>query len=231
MYKGLYENTVGRFTRWLSNNESTPEDVIIQQAQRAYSELIFHKAWYEFDFWPWVEKIWSEPDFFSKNFSRKIERKIFFTLEFGFKTIYAKLIELGAKTAYEQGDSLIYLTVTNPDGKNISVPDKVKILESHNDHYLISVPRWGGFTETVPKLADMGYKFEDISGNNEIVVTFVLNKLQPFESQYSNLLFESIFVSKPDVKRVVTLTRVKDLKELLLESRAKNYKVEHIYDY
>jgi FAD/FMN-containing dehydrogenase len=231
MYKGIYENVIGRFTRWLAGNQDTPEDLIIRQAQRAYSELIYDKAWYEFDFWPWVQKIWSEPVFLGPNIIRKLERKLFFSLEYGFKTIYAKLIELGAKTAYKQSDGLIYLTVSNrnPDLKNI--PEQVEILEKHNKRYLISVPRWGGFTEVIPKLANQNFDFDDISGNNEIVVTYNIEKAKPFSSNYSSTLFESSFVSNPKIKRLAVLTKVKDLKNLILESQAKGYKIEHIFDY
>ncbi len=64
MYKGAYENTVGRFTRWTANTV-TPEENIIKDAHRAYSELIFHEAWYEFDFAYWLKKVWVEPKLFT----------------------------------------------------------------------------------------------------------------------------------------------------------------------
>jgi FAD/FMN-containing dehydrogenase len=229
-YKGLYENTLGRATRWLANGEDTPEDKIIQQAQRAYSKLIFDKAWYEFEFWPWVEKIWREPEFWGANFPRKLERKISFSLEYGFKTLYAKLIEYGAKSTYEQSNGLIYLSVSaaaNP----AEISEDISVLAREGDDYLISVPRWGRFSELLPMLARAGVRFNDISGNRRIVVAFVIDADQAFESTHAEQLFTSRIVSRPELKRIVSAVEVSALSELIAEAEAGQYRIEHIYDY
>ena len=110
LFKSLYENTIGRLTRWLADDEDTDEDRVIQFASRAYSDLIFDKAWYEFDFLSWVGRMWREPALIGPNMIRKYERKLFFTLEFGIKALYAKLIGFGAQTAYAPSEERIYLT-------------------------------------------------------------------------------------------------------------------------
>jgi FAD/FMN-containing dehydrogenase len=97
--KMLYENTVGRVFSWFSNGTPSDDEKVIFQAQRAYSDFIYDKAWYEFKFLPWVTKVWTVSNSAESNWFRKVERKLFFTTEFIFKAGYAKLIEWGAKAS------------------------------------------------------------------------------------------------------------------------------------
>jgi len=176
MVKGLYENTIGRFTRWTASAD-TPEDILIQQAHTAYAELIFTEAWYKFPFYSWAKKIWSEPDFFGKNFIRKLERKISFTAEFVFKALYAKLIGFGAQTAYEQSDGLVTMQVKMDARLISSIDPRIKLLKDFgNNNLVVTLPRWGGFTAIIPKLAEAKIKFVNISGNDDILVTVITNK-------------------------------------------------------
>ena len=54
--KMLYENIFGRIFSWFSNGTLSDEEKTIVAAQRAYSDFIYDKAWYEFKFMPWVKK-------------------------------------------------------------------------------------------------------------------------------------------------------------------------------
>ena len=231
MWKAFYENTIGRLTRWAAGGVDTQEDKLIAQAHRAYSNLIFDKAWYEFDFAHWIKRMWNETSFSGDGVLRKIERKLFFTLEYGFKTVYAKLIKFGAQSTYEQGDGLIYMTAQQANSNNPYLTESTKVIAKHDDKYLLSVPRWGEFSKSIPKLAEYGYDFENISGNQLITATLVLNSSQKFKSNYAKKLFSSKLVSNPNKKRVAVLTEVQDLKEFLLEMIEQGQVVEHIYDY
>lgn len=125
MVKGLYENTIGRFTCWTASAD-TPEDILIQKVHAAYAQLIFAEAWYKFPFYSWAKKIWSEPDFFGKNFIRKLERKTSFTANFIFKALYAKLIGCGAQTAYELSDGLVTMQVNMNANLIPSIDPRIK---------------------------------------------------------------------------------------------------------
>ncbi|GLX78274.1 hypothetical protein tinsulaeT_16140 [Thalassotalea insulae] len=230
MYKGAYENTIGRFTHWTAD-AVTAEENIIRDAHSAYSELIFHQAWYEFDFAYWLKKIWTEPEFFQDNFIRKLERKLFFTLEFGFKELYSGVIKFAAKSAYDESDGKIYLTLHSD--KNLE-PEQVfpgEILANHDKEYLLSVPRWGGFTSIMPKLAALDVAFTDVSGNYKIAVSFITDKNSPFKPSYGKYLFDSQVVSSQKQKRIIYMVKVSDLAALLNEMRLNDHQIEHIYDY
>lgn len=232
MYKSLYENTIGSFTRWTANNEDTEEDKIIIRAQRGYSDLIFNEAWYKYNFGEWVNKIWKDTDFFGPNFIRKTERKLFFTAEFGFKSLYAKLIGFGAQTAYEPSDGKVYLTAIIPEGVLSELPDTVRVLhEGEEGLTILSLPRWGGFTETVPVLVAMGIQFKDISGNANITVSIIKDVESNADYKMAIPLFESEFVSDANFTRNVYLVNVTLIDEFLIEVKNRNHKIEHIYDF
>ncbi|WP_229838111.1 FAD-binding protein [Cellvibrio zantedeschiae] len=226
MYKGLYEKTIGTFTAWTAGGELTPEDKIITQAQLAYSKLIYDEAWYKFDFFPWIKKIWADTDFFGKNFIRKLERKLFFSLEFAIKTGYAKIIGYAATSSYEQSDGFIYMTAKGAG----DVQSPAKILEQKGDAYLLAVPRWGVFTAVLPDLVEQGFIFQDISGNTRIVLSYIgsgdTNGLKD-----AKLLFASPLVSNPQQQRVYVYAAVSNLKHAMQELKAKGFSLEHIYDY
>lgn len=225
LIKSLYENTIGRFTAFTMNDKGTEEDKIIKQAHRAYSDLIYHKAWYEFDFAFWLGQIWSKPDFFGSNMIRKFERKIFFSLEFLVKTLYAKLIEFGAKTAYEESDNFIYAITTDSE----EFPNEVKVIAQDNDLALIAIPRWGPFSILVPKMIDKGIRFQEISGNDEIVITGLFkNKLS--DELTTIKLFSSRVVSDEKLKRYAFLVPITKLHEYIKFIKESG-ELEHIFDY
>jgi hypothetical protein len=55
LLKGAYEGSIGRLTRWAADDEETAEDRVYANAQDAYAQFIFNKAWYEFDFTCWID--------------------------------------------------------------------------------------------------------------------------------------------------------------------------------
>jgi FAD/FMN-containing dehydrogenase len=231
MYKSLYENTLGRFTRWTASGENTQEDQIIMQAQRAYSDLIFHEAWYVFDFKQWVYRIWAEPDFFADNFIRKLERKLFFTAEFGFKAFYAKLIGAASQAAYDHDNGLIYLLASIPEGMQAQLPSTVNIVSEDGELFLLSIPKWGVFTETLPQLVKNGIGIEEISGNRKIAVTYISPKDQELAFNNAEKLFDSKIVSKSEFLRHAVMLNVNDIGPFIQSLESNNFALEHIYDY
>jgi FAD/FMN-containing dehydrogenase len=230
MYKGLYEKSIGAFTAWAANGELTPEDKIIAQAQLAYSKLIYDEAWYKFYFFPWVKKIWSDTDFFGKNFTRKLERKLFFSAEFTIKTGYAKLIGYAAKSSYEQSDGFIYMTAKRSVESTGDIHLPAKKLEQKGESYLLAVPRWGLFTKTLSELVQQGFEFQDISGNTRIVLSYIgSGKLDTLRD--AKLLFASPLVSNKQQERVYIYSAVNNLKNAMQEMQMKGFSLEHIYDY
>ena len=229
--KSAYENTIGRFTRWTASAD-TPEDLLIQQAHRAYGKLIYTEAWYKFPFWDYTARIWSDTPFFGKNFIRKLERKLMFTLEFGFKAAYAKLIGFGSQTAFEASDGLVTMHIVADAASLAEVDPRITLLRDFGDGDLVvTLPRWGGFTEIVPKLAAAGAQFVEISGNDEIVITGVRPQDSNREPDKARTLFDSMVISPAYMQRSVYLVRVTDLSDALNSLERNNIELEHVFDF
>ncbi len=229
LIKGAYETTIGRFSRWTAGGEDTAEDRVIQRAHQAYGEFIFGEPWYEFDFGSWLGTFWTEADFFGENFIRKLERRVFFTLEYGGKAGYAKLIKFAAKATYGEKDDHVYLTVVVPDGA-AEIPG-VEAIQTDGHSRLVSILRWGPFTEAAVKLAAAGFDFVDVSGNRQIAVSLVGKAGEAPPAVGAAELFESRVLSSEELQRHVLLVEVRRLGEFLRELTASNMRLEHIYDY
>jgi hypothetical protein len=229
--KGAYENTIGRLTRWTAS-EDTPEDLIIQEAHRAYGELIYYEPWYVFPFADYAGRMWTDTPFFGRNFIRKVERKLMATAEFGFKAVYAKLIGFGAQTAYEASDGLVTMHVVADAAGLRAIDSRISILRDFGDGDLIvTVPRWGGFTEIMPRLAAAGVQFVEISGNDEIVITIVESQDSDASPANARLLFNSIVISPPGSKRSVYVVRIEQLNEALNSLERDDIRLEHVFDF
>ena len=229
--KGVYENTIGRLTRWTASAD-TEEDLLIQRAHRAYSDLIHYEPWYVFPFSDYASRVWSEPSFFGKNFIRKIERKLSFSMEFWFKALYAKVIGYGAQTAYEASDGLVTMHVVADPERLRNIDPRITVLRDFGEgDVVITVPRWGGFTEIVPKLAAADVRFVEISGNDEIVITALAAMDNESTPDNAHLLFGSMVISPTNRKRSVYVARIEDLHVVLNSMDRKNIDLEHVFDF
>ena len=170
--------------------------------------------------------------FFGANFIRKLERKLMFTMEFGFKAFYAKLIGFGAQTAYEASDGLVTMHIIADAGSLEDVDPRITLLRDFGEGDLVvTLPRWGGFTEIVPKLAAAGAQFVEISGNDEIVITVVEPQDGSGVADKAKILFNSMVISPANKKRSVYLVRVEDLSDALNSLERNNIELEHVFDF
>jgi hypothetical protein len=227
--KMLYENTVGRFFSWFSNGTPSDEEKTIIAAQRAYSDFIYDKAWYEFKFMPWVKNVWRVSNNAESNWFRKMERTLFFTLEFTFKASYAKLIEWAAQASYEEPVTDIYLLITAADTLQTS-PD-LKVIHEQNGKKIISITRWGIFTKKILEIADKNIDIVEIGGNDEIVISALADKNQTNIFTSDQLLYTSNVVSNKDRERRVYLLPVSRLLPFVKQAKEKGVEIEHIFDY
>jgi hypothetical protein len=228
--KGSYETTLGRFTRWTAGGEDTEEDRLIQRAHRAYADFIFGAAWYEYDFGRWLDELWGETPFFGPHFVRKLERRIFFTLEYGGKAVYAKLIELSAHTAFGIKDDHLYFTVVAP-ADDTPNPAGIETVRADGRFRIVTSLRWGPFTDAAVALAAAGFEFADIAGNRRIVVTAVGPRDREPRVDGIAELFESRVLSNEDLERHVLLVEAQSLSPLLRALQGSAVRLEHVYDY
>jgi FAD/FMN-containing dehydrogenase len=228
-FKIIYENTLGRLFGWFFNGTMSDEERIIVDAQRAYSDFIYHTAWYEFDFMLWVKEVWAVSNTAGSNWLRKTERKLLFTLEFSFKAAYARLIEWGAKTGYEAPVTEIFLMVETSD--TISTTSEISIIKEQGNQKIMSITRWGPFTENIIALSQNDINIQEIGGNDEIVVSVIMKKDKQISFSGLETLYESSIVTDESLTRLVCLIPVNNLLAFLNMVSQQGAVVEHVFDY
>lgn len=226
--KFLYENSLGTLVGWFSNAVLSDEEKTIIKAHRAYSNFIYHTAWYEFKFMPWIKQVWAVSDSSEGSWIRKIERTLFFTVEFSFKAIYATLIEWAAKNSYETPVTDIYLLTSSE--KDLFL-ESIKTVKEQDNKKIIAIPRWGEFTQMLVELREMDIEVLEIGGNDQIAVSVLVRSGVSINFDDIEMLYESQVITKKDVVRVVYFMHVNKLLPFIEYSKDNNIEVEHIYDY
>lgn len=227
--KILYEQSVGRFFSWFATPSLSDQEVEIIKAHRAYSDFIYHTAWYEFRFLPWVKKVWSTSNTQESSWVRSMERRLFFTMEFTVKAGYAQLIEWAAQASYEDPVTTIHvLAHTTGD---IRASADVVVVKAQGDERIIGIPRWGAFTTGMLALAEKDLEIREIGGNDEIVVSFLTTKDRDLIFGSVVTLYRSGLVTYAERSRIVCLVPVKELLPLIRYAKSTAFEVEHVFDY
>lgn len=210
------------------NEHFSKNEELINEAHRAYSDFIYHTAWYEFEFLPWVGKVWSAEDHGKASFLRKWERVFLFTAEFSTKAAYAKLIEMGAQMSYDEPVTSIYMTVSLDS--NLRESQDLKIVASNEEKMILGITRWGAFTRTMLEIKDSEMEIYDIGGNDDIVVS-IKAPISNDKLNEGQLLYTSGIVTSSELERRVFRVHVNRLLPFIRLAHTNNVEVEHIFDY
>ncbi|MFQ6005911.1 MAG: hypothetical protein ACE5OQ_10445, partial [Woeseia sp.] len=150
----------------------------------------------------------------------------------GFKALYAKAIGFGAQTAYEASDGLVTMHIVSDAEQLPRIDSRIHLLRDFGEGDLVvTVPRWGGFTEIVPKLAAAGVEFVEINGNDEIVLTTVEANDSTLAPANTRLLFNSMVISPEGMKRSVYVVQIENLQSALNSLEDYNLQLEHVFDF
>lgn len=229
--KGVYENTLGRVSEWTGSGARTPEDAYAAQVAQEYGDFIPTEPWFDFPFGHKLAGLWTTTGFFGPHFIRKCERKFFLSLEYGVKSLYAGVIRLASHAVYGVADTEVYVTVKNIPDRAFVNPAVKRIMPLSDGSWLITVPHYQGFTDTVPSLAGLGVEFEDIAGNDEILLTIITPAAWNYDLSDGRPLFAMEILANSGLKRIAIQAPVKSLGRMLREIELKQLKVEHLFDY
>ena len=140
--KGAYDETVGRFFEWIGGGAKSAEDLYAAQVAKEYGDFIPTQPWYDFPFGHKLAGLWSTTGFFGPHFLRKCERKIFLSLEYGVKSIYAGIIRLASHSVYGIADTEVYTSVHHIPESAFENPNVKKIKQLDGDSCIITVPHY-----------------------------------------------------------------------------------------
>lgn len=231
--KGVYENTLGRLTEWLSLRgpwqPQTAEDRYIQTFAQDYATFIHATPWYEFPFAQKLREFWALTDASQGRVLRSWERRFGFTLELLFKTAWGWLIKQSSQAAYAPEDQVIEVWVKN--GANSSDP-RIRQREQLDAHsQLLSLPRYEPFTAVVTELARKGMRFVEIAGNTKILMTVIAPREWQDTQNRGEILVEWKVLTQPDHKRVAMTVAVSQLHEIIPSLAHEQVTVGLIYDF
>jgi hypothetical protein len=227
--KGAYESTLGRASEIISG-KPVPEDAVIAQANMEYASFIYDYPWYDFHFASSIGKVWTvasgngcctlRQDF------RRLERKLYFTLEFGVKSLYSEVISFATHQKFGVQDDIVCANISYGKG-----PEE-KICAPHYQPFTAML------LATLDKEANNpDFFIHDIAGNKLIVLTYLEDEANA--SSYENVreLFrykEVVGVSNGDLMykdRVIAEVPVQYLQLLYGVLSDRGITIDHLYDY
>ena len=233
--KALYENTVGRFSGWTAGHQLTDEDRYAYAVARDYGTFIHTYPWYLYSFSSKLGGLWSENSLWGPHVLRKWERRVFLTLEYGVKAMYATLIEKATQAAYApEDDRMKFVAGGWPDSLARADTSFRLVARLDQANSLVSTPRYDGFRDAMGRLAaaHTGVRVKEIAGNDRIFVTGIAPADWQYAGGAAQIPFALLLPSDKSRKRVAMIIPARNLLDVLGGLRIEGKLVlDHVYDY
>ena len=235
--KGLYENTIGRFSGWTAGGALTEEDRYAAEVAADYGKFIHVRPWYEYRFASKLGDLWTDVPLWGRAPIRKWERRFFLTLEYGFKAMYAALITVGTHAAYAPQEDRMQMVVTGWTDSVASHHPAIKTVARLDSVFsVVAAPRYDEFRDAIRRLAASGdsVRISEIAGNHTIFLTGVAPRQWVYADSATGarVVFNLALPSDSTRKRVAMRVPVGELLTVLRRLDAGGaLKVDHVYDY
>ena len=229
--KCVYENTIGRVSERLSNNVQVAEDRLAYDGASSYARFIYIYPWYDFDYANYLKKIWNTDEYKNVNgveqqytigqYIRRGERKMFLSLEYGIKFVYAKVIKYATHSKFGVEDDIINAVVNNGEIINAShyQPFTIRLLSEFENAYN----------------NNLDYKVISIAGNNKITLSYVddinAKSVDGAIETLRNKEIVNVGNKLIDKERITVECKVEDLFKVYKELKSKGMTIDHLYDY
>ena len=238
---GLWENTIGRATEWLSTASRnwttappTPEDAFAIRTAGEYAAFIHKIPWYDFPFGDRLISLWSGSPMWGPNVIRKWDRRILLTAEYGLKGFAALIArQVASPPSTDDGSSptLVYAAIDRASASAFA-DERVREFKERGPHsYIVSLPPREGFTEAARGLQAKGVHFLSIAANDDIMLTALapnaLADVVPSDRRVAVLPL----LTNPLRSRLALRVRVTALAEVLAWLTAHGASIEAIHDY
>lgn len=232
MLKGAYEMTVGRVFDWLGADEPTEEEQFAAEAAQEFGAFLHNTPWYMFPFDEKFSELWTKTSLWGPAPLRKWERKLALTVEYGVKALYGGLTRAGSEATYGGPDTEKIYAVAKGVTDEMMSRDLEIIQPIDDERQVVHITRFEVFSVLVPQLMLEGLTFEEIAGNDEILVTILAPQDGEYDFEYGEYLFDLPILTRPGVTRAAIRVQVPELHLFLAELAQKaDFEFEHIYDY
>jgi FAD/FMN-containing dehydrogenase len=233
--KGAYENTVGRLTEWTAAGERTPEDKLAAEVAQDYGRFIHDRPWYEYRFLPRLWEVWTALPLWSDHPARSLERKGFLTLEYGAKAMYAGVIALATRAAYDPQPPRTELLVRRwTDSLAQGTPDLVVEERLDSTAEVVSTGRFDPTRDLLLRLArnrPAGLRVDAIAGRPVTAFTGVAPRGWAAPGGRGRVLYAMPLPTDSTRVRLFFETRTRDLLPWLSQLvQDTALTVDHVYD-
>lgn len=232
IFKGLYENTIGRLFEILAFGVRTQEDRYAQEVAADYGRFLNTTPWYQYPFGAKLIGLWRQTDMSGDGMARKWERKVVLSIEYALKAGYGSLIRVATGATFAPApESIVALVGPAPEAR-LTIDPRVEILERFDDGlYAVRLPRYDGFTAITRRWADRDVPFVEIAGNDEILVTALMREGVRFATPGATRIFSMSVATRPGRRREGFAVTIPQLSAVLKAIGAAGGTFEHAYDY
>ena len=232
LIRAFYENTLGRFTEWISSHEPVEEDIYSNRVAREYADFVHIRPFYEFSFWKRFKGLWLETQVWGKHPVRKLERRMFLSIDYSIESFYCWLIEKATHASYGIESADTYAWIDNASEAIFAENPRIrKVKEVGSGAFIAVVPRYQEFKTVAGWLAERDIHFVEIAGNDEILVTAIAPRDWAYNLSAGVVAFSNGLATAPESRRVAISTPVGDLHKVMNELKNLGIKIEHVYDY
>jgi hypothetical protein len=228
--RAAYEGTIGRLTEWLASTDTT-EDAFARRTWQEYGAFMHNVPWYEFPFGSKLMALWRDVPLRGPHVLRKIERRFALTAEYGAKAAYGFVIRQASGAAYDQEVERVHATVDGASAAIFSDARVKQVQQVSRSSYIVTLPRYEGFTRTALALTERGVRFLDVAGNDEILVTALTRRGASQEVPDGRLVGVGPVLTDPTMQRVAVSVPVSSLGGVAAYFAREHAVIEHLYDY
>lgn len=230
--RGVYENTIGRLTEWLSSNQPVDEDLYAYRVAREYADFVHIRPFYEFSFWQRLKGLWRQTALWGNHPVRRWERKAFLSLDYGIESFYTWIIQKATHAVYGIEGSDTYAWIEHAPNSIFADNRKVRFVTAAGpESFVVIIPRYQEFTTVVSQLARRDVHFVEIAGNEHVLLTALVPRAWKYELAGGELVFSTDVLTQRDLQRIAVHSPVGSLHMVLNDLASHGMRLEHIYDF
>jgi hypothetical protein len=228
--KGLYETTIGRLTWMSAGRVMTEEDRFAHDLADDYATFLRQTPWYDYPFGSKLGQFWRTVPLNSSAILRSLERRVALSLEWGVKSLYARLMALAANFA--PAKLTIRSVISALDDSEATPGGLIRLIERRADGTaIIETPRYRAFTAIQLEQLEKGRGFVEIAGNDHIFVTVLApTGWTGASSEFATMLTVPI-QARAGWERHGVYLHLSKLGAFVRDLRAAGGTFEHAYDY
>ena len=230
--KGIYEKTLGKLSEWSSGGAAVAEDHYAYKVAREYADFVHVRPFYEFHFARHIGGLWRETPPWGQHEPRKLERRLFLTLDYIAEAFYCWLIEKATHLTYSREPDKTYAWIDDADQSSVANIATVRVVKQVGPRaFIVEVPRYQEFSKIAAILAQQQMHFVEIAGNTHIILSVLAPQSWNYDLSGGRQLFWCTILTHPEMKRVIIGADVTSLSVVLNNLRASEINIEHVYDY